>query len=124
MAKQQRDTHKEAFWRSKIQLWKDSGLSVRAFCRKHHLSEPSFYSWRAVIAQRDRIATQRVDLPAAPPVDQPADQAEPLFLPLRLTPTPQLLEVVLADGTLVRVPAAFDADALMRLLAILRGQPC
>ena len=31
-----------------------SGLSVAAFCRREKLSQPSFYSWRRTIAQRDR----------------------------------------------------------------------
>jgi hypothetical protein len=109
------DPRKEQFWRRKLDLWKRSGLSVRAFCTQHDLSEPSFYSWRSVIAQRD--------LPAAPTDDLPADQAESLFLPLRLA-TSEPLEVVLSDGTLLRVPATFDADALARLLAVLRGASC
>jgi hypothetical protein len=113
------DPRKEQFWRRKLQLWKRSGLSVRAFCQQHDLSEPSFYCWRSVIAQRD---AQAADLPAGPD-DRPANQAEPLFLPLRLAASGPL-EVVLADGTIVRVPATFDAAALTRLLAVLRGQPC
>jgi hypothetical protein len=114
------DPRKEHFWRRKLDLWKRSGLSVRAFCQQHNLSEPSFYSWRTVIAQRDAQGANR---PAAP-AERPADQAEPLFLPLRLATSAEPLEVVLPDGTLVRVPATFDAGALARLLAVLRGASC
>jgi len=34
------------FWEAAIRLWKDSGLSVRAFCRREGLAEHGFYSWR------------------------------------------------------------------------------
>ena len=34
------------FWATAIRLWKDSGLSVREFCRREGLAELGFYSWR------------------------------------------------------------------------------
>lgn len=37
------------FWEAAIRLWKDSGLSVREFCRREGLSEHTFYSWRRVV---------------------------------------------------------------------------
>ena len=42
----ERDGGKERFWRRMQQLWRRSGLSVRAFCAEHGLAEPSFYAWR------------------------------------------------------------------------------
>jgi hypothetical protein len=48
-----RDPRKEQHWRSLIHLWKNSGLSVRAFCARHHITQPSFYSWRRELQQRD-----------------------------------------------------------------------
>ena len=51
-----RDRRKEQHWRRLIQLWKNSGLSVRAFCASHHLSQPSFYAWRHELQQRDAAA--------------------------------------------------------------------
>ena len=48
-----RDTKLEQFWRAKLTKWIASGLNIRDFCRKHRLSEPSFYSWRREIAHRD-----------------------------------------------------------------------
>jgi transposase-like protein len=119
VANHQRDLKKEAFWRRKLQLWKDSGLSVRAFCDQHGLAEPSFYYWRERIRQADLDAA-----PVQPTTPASTEQPVPLFLPIRLAAVPEPIEVVLADGTLVRVPPSFDADALRRLLAVLRGQPC
>lgn len=113
------DPRKEQFWRRMLKLWKHSGLSVRAFCQQHDLAEPSFYSWRAVIARRDQANPQPAD--TAPNATAPT---LPLFLPIRLAAPPAPLEVLLADGTLLRVPADFDAASLQRLLAVLRGAPC
>jgi hypothetical protein len=42
----QRDHGKEQFWRDALSRWRDSGLTIRAFCRRHRLAEPSFYAWR------------------------------------------------------------------------------
>lgn len=34
------------FWEAAVRLWKESGLSVRTFCRNEGLTEHAFYSWR------------------------------------------------------------------------------
>jgi len=62
VAKHARDVQLERLWRRRLRDWRQSGLSVRYFCRQHALSEPSFYSWRREIARRDRepSATRRV----------------------------------------------------------------
>jgi hypothetical protein len=43
-----RDPRQEQHWRLCIRRWRHSGLTVRAFCDRHHLAEPSFYAWRRV----------------------------------------------------------------------------
>jgi transposase len=101
-----RDGQKEQQWRRWLREWQSSGLSVRAFCERHHLSEPRFYAWRGKLAKRD---AQR---PAFVPVQVVADEA--------LTTT---LELVLAGGRKLRVPAGFDAATLRQLLAVLEEQP-
>jgi transposase-like protein len=42
-------TETREFWEAAVRLWKDSGLSVREFCRREGLSEHTFYSWRRVM---------------------------------------------------------------------------
>jgi transposase len=81
---------------------------VRAFCERRRLSEPSFYAWRRELAKRD---AQR-----------------PAFVPVHLVggegvAAGGFLELVLAGGRRVRVPADFDAATLRRLLAVLEEQP-
>ena len=97
---------KEQFWRDMLLLWQSSGQTIRAFCHAQRLSEPSFYAWRRIIAQRER--------------------QQPAFVPVRVTPTPTTsipLELVLASGRVVRVPPGFDADTLRQLLAVLHNLP-
>lgn len=59
---QRSDSSKERFWRRMVRQWHNSGLSVRAFCQQQDLAEPTFYTWRRTIAQRDAVA--HPDLPA------------------------------------------------------------
>jgi transposase len=105
-----RDEPKEQEWRRWIAQWRASGLSVRDFCDRHGLAAPSFYAWRRRFHQRDG------DTPAVVPVqfvaDAPPAQAS-------------ALELVLADGRVVRVAPGFDAATLRQLLMALEGEgPC
>jgi hypothetical protein len=105
-----RDTRKEQQWRRWIGQWQRSGLSVRAFCARHDLAQPSFYAWRRLIQQRDA--------------------AVGTFLPVQVLceDEPSLantFEVVLPGGRRLRVPPGFDAAALRQLLAVLEEvAPC
>jgi len=104
-----RDEQKEQQWQRRIERWRASGLSVRAFCARHGLATASFYHWRRMLQRR-----------AA---------GEPAFVPVQVVadavPTqPSALEVVLTDGRAVRIAPGFDAATLRRLLAVLEGRPC
>jgi hypothetical protein len=102
-----------------LRQWRRSGQSIRDFCADNKLAEPSFYSWRRTLAERDQ---------------QHASGAKesPAFVPLRVVApaAPALaatsLEVVLQDGRAhaVRVPVGFEAASLRQLLAILEERPC
>jgi transposase len=106
---------RESYWRQVIARWKRSGLSVRAFCRTVDLNPVTFYWWRRELKRRDQ----------APPT--------PLFLPVRVLPEREQaepsasgIEVVLANGRLVRVGAGFDSQTLARVVALLEegGRSC
>ena len=105
-----RDEQKEQEWRRWIAQWRASGLSVRDFCDRHGLAAPSFYAWRSRLHQRTG------DTPAVVPVQLVAD-APPAQA--------SALELVLADGRVVRVAPGFDAATLRQLLTALEGEgPC
>ena len=100
------DPPKEQHWRRLIQLWKNSGLTVRVFCARHHVTQPSFYAWRRELQLRD------------------ADT----FVPVRVVsdgqPAPSTpIEIVLAGGRSVRVTSGFDPATLRQLLAVLQEAP-
>jgi hypothetical protein len=110
----QQCSSKERFWRTMMGRWQGSGLSVRAFCQQHGLSQPSFYGWRRRLAVRDAAAVH--------------------FAPVRIVsePTPETvadagiasLELVLGTGQRLRVGLGFDGPTLQRLLALLEeGRP-
>jgi transposase len=107
-----RDADRERRWREHIAGWTRSGLSVRAYCRRHGLSEPSFYFWRRELPARDG--------PAGPAA----------FVPVAVVPEPAAagFEIVVPGGYEVRVGPGFDPAALRRLLAALGGvaedRPC
>lgn len=49
-----RDPDKENYWRKQLDLWQQSGLSVRAFCKERGIVETSFYAWRRELIIRAR----------------------------------------------------------------------
>jgi transposase-like protein len=124
-----RDGGKERFWRRALRQWRRSGLSVRAFCAEHDLSEPSFYAWRRIVAQRDQASARGRARPERNSVHGavPACDDAPVFVPLRVidVSTQATFEVVLERGRVVRVQRGFDAETLRRLLAVLEEErPC
>jgi len=53
-------SEREEFWRLAVNEWLSSGLTIRAFCKREQLSEPSFYAWRRKIELRDREPTAAI----------------------------------------------------------------
>jgi hypothetical protein len=105
----------ERFWRSTLVQWRKSGLSVRDFCRRRQLSEPSFYAWRRELAKREQSRTAAL---AFVPVQV---CAEPLP---GVGPGEAIVEVVLPDGLVVRARSAVEAATVARLVAALRATSC
>lgn len=125
---ERRDPTKERSWRRLLRLWQRSGQTGRDFCAAHGLSEPSFYAWRREIARRDqekRAPTERAPRPGAP---RPSRRTPvPTFVKLTVdagAAVPAALEVVVAHGRRVRVPAGFDVELLRQLLRVLEEPSC
>lgn len=114
-----RDAVKEKHWRRLLRVWRGSGLTGRDFCAEHSLSEPSFYAWRREIARRDR---ERAARPAA---QASVAAGAPAFVEVMTsTPVGSVIEVVLAQGQVLRVAPGFDADLLRRLVRVLEEPTC
>jgi hypothetical protein len=124
-----------ADWAALIDEWRQSGLSLPAFCQRHGLSRGTMQNWvykpalqRAVEeARREARATE------SPQADRPLRSAPaPAFLPVRVAevtassqpPERTGVEIVLGAGRRVVVGVDFDSETLRRVVAVLEGRPC
>src|SRR5947209_14419034 len=113
------DVSKQQRWLELMGLWQQSQLSVRVFCQRHRLREPSFYAWRRLLQRRGLMPAR----PAAPP----PTEATPAFVKLALAaeaPASAALELVLSPRRLLRVHPGFDPDTLRQLLRLLEEPAC
>jgi len=108
---------RERFWRKLVAGQTQSGMSIRDWCDRHGVSEPSFYFWRRELAQRRE---QR-------------RQARPQIVPVEVAPpvagSHWELEIELPGQILVRVNPGCNLDLLRQALALLRAgipeaEPC
>src|SRR5271163_4029710 len=108
------DASKQTRWLNLVLRWQRCRhkLTVREFCQRHGLSEPSFYTWRSVLRQRGLIQ------------DQPPPQAptSPTFVKLTVAAEPTsvtpAIDLVLSERRLLRVRAGFDPDTLLKLVRL------
>ena len=87
-------------WRQRIAEQETGGQSIRAYCRERELKESAFYGWRG------RLRKQNTPVRFALVETKPAVE------------TPLPLELLLASGDRLRIPA--DAATLKLVLAVLR----
>lgn len=106
----QRAGAKEVVWRGHLRRQRQSGLSIREYCARHELSEPSFYAWRAELARRDAERPKR-----------------PAFLPVTIGSSPGApgfaVEFQLPDGLVIRVPA-HDRETLCAVWELVETRSC
>jgi hypothetical protein len=118
MANKQRDPRLEAYWRNVLAKFRDSGLSVRAFCRREKVTEPAFYAWRRVIRERD---AQRGDVRAS----RKRQPVPPAFVPLAVCDARPGGEgniiVELRGERTLRLPLATSAERLAELVVALEA---
>ena len=111
---------RERFWRELLARQAASGLSVRQFCGREGVSEPSFYQWRKRLGpttqqQKNAAAATRDRATATPSTDS-------LFLPLGLLGgggVSSELEIIHPTGCRVRVVGEVNVASLTRVLAAL-----
>ena len=98
------------FWRKAIKKWRNSGLSIRQFCKDQGLSKPSFYYWRKKLTKTE--ATE---------VDRQKDNKPSAFIEVSI-PDGNLstLELVLTSGNILKISSSVDSRALNNVLSVLR----
>ena len=116
-----RDAGKERQWRGLITEQRQSGESVRAFCRSRELREASFYHWRQKIERRDReVHVTRSAASALAPVvvvDVPSGDA-------KSSAVSATIEIVFSGGTIVRVPSGSTSEQLGMVFDTLERSRC
>jgi hypothetical protein len=95
-------------WRELIDAWKQSGLSINAFCHAQQLTRSNFDRWRRILAAKPNV---------------PPRSEAPAFVPLRVVAEP-MAEVVLISGIVVRVPLSAAPEAVTRLVAAVGAVSC
>lgn len=133
---QRLDASKERRWLELVLLWQKSNLTVREFCERRQISEPSFYSWRRVLSQRGLIQASpatgpepepRNAMAAAKTATASAAPTPPAFVKLALDAGAEAVapvEIVLNARRLLRVRSGFDPDLLLQLVRLLEEPPC
>ena len=122
-----RDKSKEALWRRTVRQQRQSGLTIREFCRKRQVRETAFYFWRRELADRDAARRRRTTFL---PVRVAATPAQPTTAEAPTAPRrepPQLrgrIVIVLAGGRRVHVAPPVDRRALADVLAVLEAAAC
>lgn len=139
------------FWEAAIRLWKESGLSVRAFCRNEGLTEHAFYSWRRELLPKTppsgenqtSLATKEdaviADQPQRPKRKRTAgtagsDASSAEFMPVRVVAEHMAsadaaagtspIEIVHQSGWRVRIPDGFAPAILDAVLTVLERRSC
>lgn len=109
-------SQRERFWQTVVEGWSGSGLTIREWCRRRQVSEPSFYAWRR---EFNRRTTQRTGV----------NSVAPLLLPITIEPSPTTtaaapLVIELLGAVRVHVRSGCDVALLAAALRVLRvGEP-
>ena len=109
----------ESVWRERLARHRQSGTTVREFCREAGLKESAFHYWRRELSRRDE---QRQS--SAPPKRSPRRQARrshssPALLPVSIVAgaTPQApVEVSLPSGITLKVSSGCDVATLRMVI--------
>lgn len=91
---------KHIFWEHHLEQWQNSGLSQRAYCRKHQLKPHRFYYWRCILRPKTEVS----------------------FLPVTLssdtTQQPHLVRILMPNGCALELEGTTELEQLARLLTV------
>jgi hypothetical protein len=118
-------------WRARLKRQQASGLTVAEFCRQEGVSAGSFFAWKRKLLDpppagpRQKADQSRDGRPQKASGSKPRhDQPEVAFVQLPLAPARSApwIELVLVEGTIIRLPQQ-NVTALETVLRTLRGGP-
>lgn len=105
----------EQYWRGVLERQGKSGQNIRGFCRANGISEGSFFNWRRKLG---RLGTRSAMSRQAEGREIVPTPFVSLKLPAAAGPD-GVIELLHPRGHVVRVPAGFDAESLLRILEVL-----
>jgi hypothetical protein len=92
-------------WYERIEDWKQSGLTQKGFCERHHLGLASFQRWRRIFMREG----------------QTGELCSVSFLPVHVTaPKACSLTLRINDTLCIEVPAGFDPVTLKQVVQVLQ----
>ena len=125
MARAIRDRNKAALWRRFVREQARGDLTVREFCRRHELREPSFYGWRRQLMQRPGAATfMPVHVQGRSTKDHDGGRESPPPNDNQAADTGGRIEIALRGGQRIRVRGRVDRQMLIDVLAVLEVSAC
>jgi hypothetical protein len=89
-----------------------SGLTIAQFCASEAVSLHSFYFWKHRLNAQTQAVTPQ----------NPSSDRGPRLLPVRLQPAAPAVELVLANGAVLRLPPGCDLTWVRSLVTVL-GEP-
>ena len=93
-------------WLERIESWKHSGLTQKAFCRQHGLELASFRRWRAIAMREGKRE----------------DSSAVTFLPVNVVePSAVSLTVVINDTLRIEIQSDFDPHTLKQVVQALQA---
>jgi transposase len=103
-----RNGEAETFWLRMVRGQAASGLSIRAWCRRHDVTEPAFYWWRRQLTRRAREKSKAAFVPVHVAADEGGS-------------TEGQIEIVLTNERRVRLCGRVDCQILADVLAVLES---
>lgn len=106
-------------WRERLERWRSSGLSIRAFCRREGIGEPGFYAWRKRLAPVRDLSVSHFERSGVSfaAVDVLADATTPCRCRDHVARGEQV-EIVLPCGVLIRVGTGVAESWLRSVLRL------
>ena len=93
-------------WFDRIEAWKQSGLTQKAFCEQQQLRLGSFQRWRGIFMRGEK----------------PEASSAVSFLPVNVTAAPtSSLALVIDDYLRIEIPAGFDPVTLKQVIQALQA---
>ena len=121
-------SNRAQYWARLVAAWERSGLTQAEFCRRQGVKAVTFAWWKGKLSGTAGLGHRRGHRPTARGRRAAAKFAEVLLpsrvsaagAPMSVAPDVPLTgyEIVLANGSLIRLPSAFDPKRVSQLIGL------